>query len=123
MPVVLNNVRLSNNEIYEKVDCPDGVNGYVNKTLKEGLLFVTLEFKELETNIVVIRRYFENSKYEWDGLTPKKLILEIGKEFTGEIMTRNNFTTFIYSSELKNPEKVNKVFEKEAYLGLDSETS
>jgi len=120
MALILKNVRLSNRPEYEKIECFDGVNGFANITIKSKTPFVTLEFQDTLTKVSAIRRYFQKSptNQKWDGLSPAELAKLIGKEIPGTIQSREGFTTVIFAYEMSE-EKTNKVFNSEAYLGMD----
>lgn len=126
MSIILQNVRLSKDLSYDKVACPEGINGYVNQTRNAEKFFVILDFKDLESNQMVSRVYFgqPSAKHNiWPGCTPKELIEHIGKKnaFRGNILTRDGFTTFLFEHEINWPDngRIDKVFETHSYLKLD----
>ena len=119
---MLVNIRLSINRKIQIVDSEEGIHGKLN-LLKTGEKFIVCEFKDEVTNLRARRIYFTVRK-EFPGLTPKQMFDEsfLGNSTInfGIFMTRGNVTHFIFSHEIDDEIKINKIFEKNAYLYLDS---
>jgi len=126
MPIVLKNIRLSNDILTtEVVECSTGINGFVNVSREKKIPFVTLEFADLISGQKAIRRYFmkKNTKTgeydQWDGKSPKELKYLIGVKLPGKFVTKNGITICLFEHELNSQSTIDKLFENEAYLGFD----